>query len=53
MEYPLNKPTVELRNVHLSTKDEGSDFLESCPMLDSFGQWAYADWPRRSRVKNN
>ena len=47
MEYPLNKPTVELRNVHLSTKDEGSDFLEAGPMLDSFGQWAYADWPRK------
>lgn len=47
MEYPLHKPTVELRNVHLSTKDEGSQFLETGPMLDSFGQWAYADWPRK------
>ena len=22
-------------------------FLEAGPMLDSFGQWAYADWPRK------
>jgi hypothetical protein len=47
MEYPLNKPTIELRNVHLSKVDEGSEFLEPGPMLDSFGQWALADWPRK------
>ena len=51
MEYPLNKPVVELRNVHLSTKDEGSEFLEAGPMLDSFGQWAYADWPRKVKSR--
>jgi hypothetical protein len=51
MEYPLNRPTVELRNVHLSTKDEGSEFLEAGPMLDSFGQWAYADWPRKIKSR--
>lgn len=49
MEYALNKPTIELRNVHLSKTDEGSDFLEQGPMLDSFGQWARADWPRKIR----
>ena len=47
MEYPLNKPTIELRNVHLATKDEGSEFLETAPVLDSFKQWALADWPRK------
>ena len=47
MEYPLNKPVIELRNVHLSKSDEGSEFLERGPMLDSFGQWALADWPRK------
>jgi hypothetical protein len=47
MEYPLNRPTIELRNVHLSTKDEGSEFLETAPVLDGFGQWALADWPRK------
>jgi len=47
MEYPLNRPTIELRNVHLSKIDEGSEFLEPGPMLDSFGQWALAEWPRK------
>ena len=47
MEYPLNRPTIELRNIHLSKTDEGSEFLEPGPLLDSFGQWALADWPRK------
>ena len=51
MEYPLNKPTIEVRNVHLSTKDEGSEFLEPGAKLDSFGQWALADWPRKIKSK--
>jgi len=50
MEYPLNKPTVELRNVHLSKTDEGSEFLEAVPLIDSFGQWALADWPRKIKT---
>jgi hypothetical protein len=51
MEYPLNKPSIELRNVHLSKVDEGSEFLEPGPMLDTFGQWALADWPRKLHSK--
>jgi len=51
MEYPLNKPSIELRNVHLSKVDEGSEFLEPGPTLDSFGQWALADWPRKLHSK--
>jgi hypothetical protein len=51
MEYPLNKPTIELRNVHLSRSDEGSEFLEAGPTLDSFGQWAMADWPRKLKSR--
>jgi hypothetical protein len=51
MEYPLNKPSIELRNVHLAKVDEGSEFLEPGPMLDSFGQWAKADWPRKVHSK--
>src|SRR5208283_2310920 len=47
MEYPLNRPTIELRNVHLATNDEGSEFLETAPVLDGFKQWALADWPRK------
>ena len=47
MEYPINKPTIELRNVHLAKQDEGSAFLEKLPVLDPFGQWAATDWPRK------
>ena len=52
MEYPLNKPAIELRNMHLSKSDEGSEFLEPGPMLDSFGQWAHADWPRKIKSQD-
>jgi len=45
MEYPLHHPTIEIRNIHLAKSDEGCAFLESAPILDSFGQWALADWP--------
>ncbi len=51
MEYPLNRPSIELRNVHLAKSDEGSEFLEKGPMLDEFGQWALADWPRKLKSK--
>ncbi len=47
MEYALNKPTIELRNIHLSKTDEGSEFLEPGPHTDAFGQWAHSDWPRK------
>lgn len=47
MDYPINKPAVEIRAVRLSKEDEGSKFLEKTPVLDEFGQWAYADWPRK------
>lgn len=45
MSYPVNKPVIELRNVHLAKQDEGSEFLEKLPVLDEFNQWANADWP--------
>jgi hypothetical protein len=47
MDYPINQPTIELRAVHLSKADEGSAFLEKTPVLDEFGQWANASWPRK------
>ena len=47
MEYPLGRPTIEIRNIHFSKDDEGSEFLEPGPVLDSFGQWARGDWPRK------
>ncbi len=47
MQYPLNHPTIELRNIHLAKQDEGSDFLEGKPVVDEFGQWAHVDYPRK------
>jgi hypothetical protein len=52
MEYPLNEPAIELRNVHLSKTDEGSEFLEPGPHVDAFGQWAHTDWPRKIHTQN-
>ena len=46
MEHPIAKPALEIRSIELSKVDPGSDFLEGKPVLDEFGQWAHADWPR-------
>lgn len=51
MTYPINKPTVEIRNMHLSNKDEGSEFLEKLPVLNEFNQWANADWPGKLKSR--
>jgi uncharacterized protein (TIGR00251 family) len=45
MNYPIGKPTIEIRSAHLSHADEGSDYLEQGPFVDEFGQWAKSDWP--------
>ena len=47
MDYPINKPAVEIRSIHLSKTDEGSMFLGTTNVLTQFKQWAYADWPRK------
>ena len=53
MDYPLNKPSLEIRSIKLSKEDAGSEFIEpdKLPVLDEFGQWAHADWPRKVRSK--
>lgn len=51
MAYPANKPSFEIRSVHLSKQDEGSEFLEKLPVLDEFNQWAHADWPGKLKSK--
>ena len=51
MEYPINNPTIEIRSMHLSRQDEGSEFLEKLPVLDEFNQWAHADWPGKIKSK--
>jgi hypothetical protein len=47
MQYPINKAAIEIRSVHLSKTDEGSEFLEKTPVLDQFNQWAFSDWPHK------
>jgi hypothetical protein len=47
MEYPINKPTLEIRAVRLTKEDPGSEILEQKPVIDEFGQWIHADWPRK------
>lgn len=51
MAYPANQPSIEIRAVHLSKQDEGSEFLEKLPVLDEFNQWAHADWPGKLKSK--
>jgi hypothetical protein len=51
MDYPVNHPTLELRNVHLAKQDEGSEFLEKAPVRDEFGQWAHVDYPRKIKSR--
>jgi hypothetical protein len=51
MQYPLNRPKIELRAVRLAKQDEGSDFLEGKPVLDEFGQWAHVDYPRKIKSR--
>ena len=48
MDYPLAKPTIEIRSVELAKEDPGSEFLEKLPVIDEFGQWARADWPHKA-----
>jgi hypothetical protein len=53
MDYPLSRPTLEIRSVLLAKEDAGSEFIEpdKLPVLDEFGQWAHADWPRKIRSR--
>jgi len=51
MRYPIGKPTLEIRSLQLAKEDPGSDFLEKKPVLDEFGQWAHADWPRKVKSR--
>jgi hypothetical protein len=51
MDYPIAKHTLEIRSFQLAKEDPGSDFLEGKPVLDEFGQWAHADWPRKIKSR--
>jgi hypothetical protein len=50
MEYPLNHPVIEIRSIRLAKDDPGSEILEKLPVIDEFGQWIYADWPRKVKT---
>jgi len=50
MEYPVGKPTLDIRSVRLSKEDPGSEILEPKPVVDEFGQWILSDWP--GKIKN-
>jgi hypothetical protein len=47
MDYPLNHPVIEIRSIRLAKEDPGSEILEKLPVIDEFGQWVHADWPRK------
>jgi hypothetical protein len=51
MNYPIGKPTLEIRSMQLTKDNPGSDFLEKKPVLDEFRQWAHADWPRKIKSR--
>jgi hypothetical protein len=51
MQYPVNKPAIELRNLHLSKQDEGSESLDGVQVRDPWGQWVYVDYPRKIKSK--
>jgi hypothetical protein len=47
MEQPIDLPTLEIRNVHLTMTAEDS-ILSPVPLVDEFGQWIPADWPGKA-----
>ncbi len=49
MQYPIGSPTLEIRSIRLAREDPGSEVLEKLPVVDEFGQWIHADWPRKAR----
>jgi hypothetical protein len=51
MDYPIGRPRLEIRSAALAREDPGSAFLEKTPVVDEFGQWARADWPRKVRSR--
>jgi hypothetical protein len=45
MVAPVGNPTLDIRNVHLSNDDPGSEVLDKLPVVDEFGQWIPAEYP--------
>ncbi len=53
MEYPINNPTIEIRAMHLSKQDEGSDFLKNCRFWTSLISGHMLTGPEKLKAKNN
>lgn len=49
MEEPVDSPTLEIRNVHLTKTPEDS-ILSPIPLVDEFGQWIPAEWPGKAKT---
>jgi hypothetical protein len=49
MVAPVGNPTLDIRNVHLSNDDPGSEVLDKLPVVDEFGQWIPAEYPGKAK----
>jgi hypothetical protein len=49
LEEPVNSPTLEIRNVHLTMTAEDS-VLSPVPLVDEFGQWIPAEWSGKAKT---
>jgi hypothetical protein len=49
MVKPIDSPTLEIRNMRLTTTAEDTIFITK-PLVDEFGQWIPADWPGKAKT---
>jgi hypothetical protein len=50
MDRPVGSPTLEIRSVTLAKNDPGDAVLDGKPLIDEFGQYTHADWPRKAKA---
>ena len=48
MEYPIGRPTLDIRSVRLAKDTPGDAVLAKEPLVDQFGQWANDEWPGKA-----
>ena len=51
MQLPIDSPTLEIRNVHLTNEPQDS-ILSPVPTVDEFGQWIPNDWEGKATSLN-
>jgi hypothetical protein len=49
MASPVGTPTLEIRSISLAKIDPGDAVLDGKPLVDEFGQYVHAAWPRKAR----